>query len=459
MKFAIIIPFYNAESRLETTVESVIKQSYGFTENIQILLVNDGSTDTSGSIADLLVRKYPQNIYQIHIKNGGPARARNIGLMHVRDDIDFVGFLDADDVYSLHMIREMAQFAQEHPEINMIVPPFYYLDDYGNRKKIGAHKLNTRFEQGSRVINIQHDYEAIHFYIGGTFLRFDRLKQLAFDESLHFGEDQLLITKLLLDDEEYGVVADVGYFYYRDLNTKRSLVSKSWQDKSRYQPFLEAVYLSYIQLSKAKFGTVIPYVQYLISYHAKLYFYKENIYFREVLTDVEQEAFVRALQSVLGEVEERYIWELDASQPVKEMMSSIRKKGWPIQFEAAPLAEIPMISLHKKWRRNGHAELISDIEESRTALPEKSFFAVKTLFTTKRAKLTKREQDLRIWDVVVRPAGTISTAKIRLRPWELRGIWFYQNTERKVELEHFHLTTELKQKVKRRLKLKRALNQ
>ncbi|AQY51636.1 putative galactosamine-containing minor teichoic acid biosynthesis protein GgaA [Listeria weihenstephanensis FSL R9-0317] len=459
MNFAIIIPFYNAENRLATSVESIIKQSYGFAENIQILLINDGSTDKSGDIAEGLVRKHPKNIYQIHVKNGGPARARNIGLMHVRKDTDFVGFLDADDVYSLHMIREIANFAQSHQAINMIVPPFYYLDDFGGKQKIGAHKLNTRFEQGSRVINIQQDYKAIHFYIGGTFLRFERLKQLAFDESLRFGEDQLLITNLLLNDEEYGVVADVGYFYYRDMQGKASLVNKSWQDKTRYQPFLEAVYQTYLHESKAKFGTVIPFVQYLISYHAKLYFYKENTYFREVLTESEQEAFVLAFQKILGEIDEKYIWELDTPQVVQEMMMSIRKNGWPIHFETAPLAEVPIVSLHKNWRPNGHAELICDIEESRTALPEKSFFAAKTLFATKQAELLKRNQDVLIWDVVVRPAGTISKAKIRLKPWELRGKWFYQDANKKVELEQFRLTAELKQKVQRRLKLKRALNQ
>lgn len=441
------------------SVESIIKQSYGFTENIQILLVNDGSTDKSGNIADSLVRKHPQNIYQIHIKNGGPARARNIGLMHVRKDIDFVGFLDADDVYSLHMIREMAHFAETHTQVNMMVPPFYYLDDWGTRKKIGAHKLNTRFDQGSRVVNILEDYKAIHFYIGGTFLRFDRLKQLAFDESLYFGEDQLLITKMLLDDEEYGVVADVGYFYYRDMKEKGSLVNKSWQDKSRYQPFLEAVYQTYLHDSKAKFGTVIPYVQYLISYHAKLYFYKEHVYFKEVLTEAEQADFVTAFQRIFSEIEERYVWELDTMQPVKEMMLSLRKNGWPVLFETAPLVDIPVVTLRKKWRPNGHAELFSDIEESRVALPEKSFFAAKTLFSTKKAVIEKRSEDQLIWNVVVRPAGTIRTAKIRLRPWELRGKWFYQNENRKVELEHFRLTAELRQRVKRRLKLKRALNQ
>ncbi|EUJ48433.1 glycosyltransferase family 2 protein [Listeria rocourtiae] len=385
MKFAIIIPFYNAEKRLEISVESIIKQSYGFTENVQVLLVNDGSTDKSGDIADTLVRKYPQNIYQIHIKNGGPARARNIGLMHVRNDIDFVGFLDADDVYSLHMIREMAHFAEKHAEINMMVPPFYYVDDLGTRKKIGAHKLNTRFEQGSRVVNIQEEYRAIHFYIGGTFLRFERLKKLAFDESLHFGEDQLLITKLLLDDEAYGVVADVGYFYYRDMKNKSSLVNKSWQSKSRYEAFLQSVYQSYLDVSKAKFGSVIPYVQYLISYHAKLYFYKENVYFREVLTEQEQEEFVTAFQQIFSEIEEKYVWELDTAQPVKEMMLSLRKNGWPVRFETSSIADVPIVALHKKWRGNGHAELICDIEESRVDLPENSFFAAKTLFSTKKS--------------------------------------------------------------------------
>ncbi|MBC2315227.1 glycosyltransferase family 2 protein [Listeria booriae] len=459
MKFAIIIPFYNAEARLDISITSIIKQSYNFAENIQILLINDGSTDNSSSIADEFARKHPDNIVHIRIKNGGPARARNIGLMHIKEGIDFVGFLDADDVYSLHMIREMARFAEQHDEINMMVPPFYYLDDYGSRRKIGTHKLNTRFEQGTRVIDIQKEHQAIHFYIGGTFLRFSSLKHLAFDESLRFGEDQLLLTKLLLTDEKYGVVADVGYFYYRDMKEKKSLVNKSWQNKSRYQPFMEAVYQSYLQESKAKFGEVIPYVQYLISYHAKLYFYKENVYFREVLTEDEQAAFVSCFQQIFSEIEARFIWELDTAQVVKEMMLSLRKNGWPIQFETAELADIPVVTMSKKWHKNGHAELICQVEEARTEFPGDGFFAVKTLFATKQASVVKRKEAQRIWDIVVRPVGSISTTKIKLRPWELRGKWYYQNPEKKVVLEDFNLTAEFREKTKRRLKLKRALNQ
>ena len=57
-----IIPIYNAEQYLAESIESIIKQTIGFEENIQLILVNDGSTDNSGNICKEYVEKYPENI-------------------------------------------------------------------------------------------------------------------------------------------------------------------------------------------------------------------------------------------------------------------------------------------------------------------------------------------------------------------------------------------------------------
>ena len=92
MKFSVIVPVYNVQDYLGECIESVIKQTY---QNFEIILVDDGSTDQSGSICDQYALLYPLKIKVVHAKNGGPFRARLIGMKEAGGD--FLLFLDSDD--------------------------------------------------------------------------------------------------------------------------------------------------------------------------------------------------------------------------------------------------------------------------------------------------------------------------------------------------------------------------
>ena len=90
-KISVIIPVYNVEKYLKRCLDSVINQTY---KNLEIILVDDGSTDNSGKICDEYA-KNDKRIIVIHKENGGVSVARNIGL-----DIctgDYVNFIDSDD--------------------------------------------------------------------------------------------------------------------------------------------------------------------------------------------------------------------------------------------------------------------------------------------------------------------------------------------------------------------------
>ncbi|MBC1986465.1 glycosyltransferase family 2 protein [Listeria sp. FSL L7-0478] len=455
MKFAIIMPFYNAEKRLALSIDSIVKQSYSFLKHVEVLLINDGSSDGSGAIANRYAAKFPNNIRVLTVPNGGPAKARNIGIHNVSEDTDFVGFLDADDIMSSNMLASIVAFSKE-ADVNMLVPAFYYLDDFGKKQKISAHKLNYRFANGNRVADIEKEPQAIHFYIGGTFLRYDRLKEFAFDESLYFAEDQLLITQFLLKNRRYGLIADAGYYYYRDLQQKGSLVSSSWKKPERYTPFLHKVYQSYLTDSKATFGSVIPYVQYLIAYHAKLFFYKENSYFREVLSETEQETFVRELQKILQEVGASTIMELDTPLVVKEMMCSILRNGWPLHFETVDEQSIPVVTVKENYRIGKAVTIELLVEEARTNAGK---WVAKTAFKDIPARLVKRKVDQTIWDIVVRERGTIEKAVFKLKPYQTKARLFYQAEEKETPIADINIVSSILGKLKRNRALKRKFKQ
>ncbi|MEQ1592429.1 MAG: glycosyltransferase [Thiobacillaceae bacterium] len=91
---SVIMPYYNAVSYVEEAVESVLLQSYPY---VELILVNDGSSDESVRIITRLAASNPDRITLLHQTNSGPYAARNLGLTHARGN--FVAFLDADDLW------------------------------------------------------------------------------------------------------------------------------------------------------------------------------------------------------------------------------------------------------------------------------------------------------------------------------------------------------------------------
>ena len=90
-KISIIIPVYNTEKYLSTAIESALNQTY---KNIEIILVDDGSTDDSGKICDEYALKN-SNVEVIHSVNMGPSVARSLGVESAKGD--YVMFIDSDD--------------------------------------------------------------------------------------------------------------------------------------------------------------------------------------------------------------------------------------------------------------------------------------------------------------------------------------------------------------------------
>ena len=128
MKLSIIIPVYNVEQYLQSCVQSVITQTY---QDLQVILVNDGSTDSSGILCDQLAQQ-DSRMQVVHKENGGLSDARNAGLKVATGD--YVAFLDSDDVYllkdGLELLMALAQ--AEQPDVLL----FQAVDVYPNHQSV-----------------------------------------------------------------------------------------------------------------------------------------------------------------------------------------------------------------------------------------------------------------------------------------------------------------------------------
>ncbi|MBY0097109.1 glycosyltransferase family A protein [Mesobacillus maritimus] len=327
MKISIIIPVFNAGPYISKAVDSIITQSLDFRKHVEIVLVDDGSTDHSKNICLKYVSQWPENIKFIECNNSGPAHARNIGLDHVSTRTDYIGFLDADDYLSEITLEKVNSFFLKNQDIDLAVIPLYHFERIDT-----PHRLNYRFDEGDRVIDITKEYQAIHFHIGGCFFKathFTNENKLRFNTELNFWEDALLINTFLLKHNQYGVVADAKY-YYRKRAQEDSLVSNSWYNKSRYTEMIKKCYISVINESKRIYGTVLPYVQFLVIYHMRLYLFpKNNEIIYKVLDEEELKEFFTAFVSLLQEFEEEYIKKQDMPFYYKKYMLNLRKNGWP----------------------------------------------------------------------------------------------------------------------------------
>ena len=108
-KVSIIVPVYNVENYLEKCLNSLVAQTL---QEIEIVVVNDGSTDNSQAIIQDFQSRFPDKIKTFQKQNGGLSDARNFGLKHSSGE--FIGFVDSDDYVSETMFEEMYTLAKVH---------------------------------------------------------------------------------------------------------------------------------------------------------------------------------------------------------------------------------------------------------------------------------------------------------------------------------------------------------
>ena len=109
MKISLIVPVYNVENYLEKCLNSLVNQTL---QEIEILVINDGSTDNSQKIIEVFQNKFPQKIKAFTKENGGLSDARNFGIDRATGE--FLAFVDSDDYVSVTMMEEMYGLAKKH---------------------------------------------------------------------------------------------------------------------------------------------------------------------------------------------------------------------------------------------------------------------------------------------------------------------------------------------------------
>lgn len=319
-KFSVVIPVYRVFDYLRETLDSVIEQDIGFRENIQIILVNDGSPDQSEEICLEYQKKYPENIVYVKQENKGVSAARNNGIRYVRGK--YVNFLDSDDKWTSGSFRAVYDFFEKrYDRIDLVSCPqkfFEARDEY--------HWLKFKYEAGSRIIDVLEKYTFIQMHVTASFVKAEVLKHHSFDESLKFAEDSKFVTSVILDKLKYGVVSDALHLYRKRVNASSAIQNKGFS-KEWYLDTPRHYYLEIIRESLEKYGTVLLYIQYLILYDFQRRL-RDDL--TQILSEEEKGWYKDCLKEMLSYMDDDLICHLDKMYVEYKIYALSLKYGYDI---------------------------------------------------------------------------------------------------------------------------------
>ncbi|MBD5509388.1 MAG: glycosyltransferase [Lachnospiraceae bacterium] len=214
---SVIVPVHNGEAYLEKCIESIVTQDY---EELEILVINDGSTDATAEICSRLSGQY-ENLQVIEMPDLGVSMARNRGLEQAKGD--YITFVDADDRMRPGMLRRLYEMLQE-TNSDMAGCRFVVWGTEGEWEQLaGTEASQERTEPMSEMT----------YYDSGSYLKESLLRgntrcwsklykrrlirQVRFRQGLSVGEDMLFLVELLPHVERAVETTWPGYGYYQNL--------------------------------------------------------------------------------------------------------------------------------------------------------------------------------------------------------------------------------------------------
>ena len=228
---SIIIPIYNTAKYLPRCLDSVLNQTY---QNLEIILIDDGSTDQSSAIIDDYAQK-DSRIKIFHQKNAGQSAARNTGLKKATGD--FVSFIDSDDAIAKTFVEKLLQSYLNNSDISLAVCGLRYnwlktrtstevflkpLRERQNRESQKAYILYLLAIDGRLYSSVNKLYKKSY------------LKGIKFDESLNFAEDTKFVLEYIKKTPPKSSLAFVlEALYYYNYGTETSTMQKTatiWQN-------------------------------------------------------------------------------------------------------------------------------------------------------------------------------------------------------------------------------------
>lgn len=220
----VIIPMYNNEKFIERCLQSIINQSL---KNIKILVVDDGSTDSSSDIIQLYVKKY-DNIEYYSTDRQGPGMARNIGIKNCFTK--YITFIDSDDWIDLNAYKKCLNLLENNPQCDIAV--FGVMTEYDSyilSQKRYVYEMPNIIDSNmalTLLTNLQNYSEHISPLVGNKVYRHDLIVNNNIRFPNTYFEDNVFMFKLFYYCRNIILVSDNYLHYYQRTNSIMHSFSK-----------------------------------------------------------------------------------------------------------------------------------------------------------------------------------------------------------------------------------------
>ncbi len=214
MKISVIIPVYNSSTYLRKCLDSVVNQTL---KDIEIIVINDGSTDDSKNIIEEYLCKY-KNIIFIDQENKGIGKTRNIGIKKATGE--YITFVDSDDYIKENMLEEYYKYAKKH-NFDLVIGS--YIKKINNKEIIFE---NNKFKTG----NVKTTPQILYLIEYGPWAKLYKREMLInnniyFDEKRKY-EDMPFVSKALLKSKLIGQITEPYYYYIIHNNSETTTMDK-----------------------------------------------------------------------------------------------------------------------------------------------------------------------------------------------------------------------------------------
>lgn len=258
VKISAIIPVYNSEKYLKRCIDSLLNQSL---KEIEIILINDGSTDGSQKIIEAYAKKFPSIFKTFLQSNHGQASSRNFGLKYATGE--FISFIDSDDYLELSAYEEAYDFSVSN---NLDIVCFNFFEENNNVKRVSSYYKFKNYPNDIKYV--LNETSPVNKIIRKSLIDNNNIR---FTENCIY-EDLELIPKLVLYTNKIGFLDKCLYNYVIHEN--------STMRQTSYNPKLNSIYfvidslkksfentkytkeLEYIFIEHLLHGAVLRYLQY-----------------------------------------------------------------------------------------------------------------------------------------------------------------------------------------------------
>ena len=287
---------------MNDSIGSLFNQTIGF-QNIQVILVNDGSTDNSEEICLKFENLYRENIFYLKITHSGVSKARNEGLKYANGS--YINFLDSDDMWDSNAFYYINLFFNKYKNVDIVAGRIKNFE-------LNNHYPSTDYKfKVTRIVNLTEDFNYIQNSAASCFFRKSSIYNKNFDEELIFAEDVKFLNINFLNKPLLGVVREAVYNCRKRADS--SSASQNIENKSDfYFKSISTVFKFLIRKSIYLYNYILPFIQYYIAteilhrLEVKSYLYLDSEKFIK---------YSKLIEELLRQIEDKYILEIKCYHP------------------------------------------------------------------------------------------------------------------------------------------------